>query len=224
MNYMAETLWPPRVAARSAVEGRLFRVDALRRGQARVGVVAAMAAGAGLGLIYFVPFRLMMRMLTEEPTFTFWGNFALAIYCALIGGLSGLLYAGRQRGWRRRSRMAPAILLVTLLSFFLIFATPVPFMEGFAFLAVEMTGWRARTRKIMVGLAAVSTVILWVVVYWLTPGYYGPVVDAAGLLLIIPLSAVRLIPFGLAVTKLRESERRAPREYAAPAGALSPAL
>ena len=209
VSYIEQTLWPPATAMRAAKEGRIFQLDAARRTDPRIGLAHAVALGVVAGLGYLIPFRIMMRLLSEHPQLTLSGTGGIAIYCALVGGTAGLLYAARQRGWRLRARILPAAWCVLLLAVFFIFATPFPLVAGCLLLASMKTNWRPAIRWLFVGLAAAMMLATFAVVLILTPAEWGLGSDLAGFAMILPLTAVHGIPLGLAVTPLRATERRA---------------
>jgi len=225
LSYIQETLWPPATAGRAAREGRIFRLDALRVGAARISIPKALAAGAFAGLLYAIPFRIMMRLVTTDPVFTIWGTAAVAIYCALVGATAGLLYAGRQRAWRARTRLAPAALCVLLLAAFLFFATPFSVIAGLLVLASSMTGWKPAVRLGLAGFAVAAELATFVLIPIATPSVWGLGADLAGEALLVPLTLALAIPLDLALTKRRDSELRpAPApETAGPAVVALPA-
>jgi hypothetical protein len=168
----------------------------------------AVSVGVLASLAYFVPFRVMMRFFSDDHVFGWAGTAAIAIYCVLVGAVTGVLYAGRQRGWGVRARLAPSIVCVVLLSAFFFFAAPSPAVAGLLTLAAGMPHWRPWKRWALVGLAVAIMAALFVVIVVYTPSAWGLPGDIAGFAMLIPQTVVLAIPLDLALTRARTSEVR----------------
>jgi len=205
MGYVQETLWPPSTAIQAIREGRIFRLDSAREGAARLSIAKA----------YFVPFRLKMRLVSDDHVFSLAGSAAIAVYCVVVGATAGLLYAGRQRGWRARTRALPAAWCVLLMGAFFFFGTPFAAVAGLLVLAAAMTAWKPAVRWAIAGVAAAIQFVMYALVLIYLQASWGPVADIAGFIVLVPLTLVLAVPVDLALTKRRASELRAPAERTA---------
>jgi len=201
MGYVQETLWPPSTAIQAIREGRIFRLDSAREGAARLSIAKA----------YFVPFRLKMRLVSDDHVFSLAGSAAIAVYCVVVGATAGLLYAGRQRGWRARTRALPAAWCVLLMGAFFFFGTPFAAVAGLLVLAAAMTAWKPAVRWAIAGVAAAIQFVMYALVLIYLQASWGPVANIAGFIMLVPLTLV----LDLALTKRRASELRAPSERTA---------
>jgi hypothetical protein len=66
----------------------------------RVGVVATTLAGTGVGVAYGVAIRAWMRLVADDPEFTWGGTVFIVMAFAILGTFAGLVHAGRGRGWK----------------------------------------------------------------------------------------------------------------------------
>lgn len=88
-------VWPP--------AARLVPVTGKQRG---LGPWRTAALGFATGLIFGVPARAWMRLISPDPEFTWSGSIAIGVGFGLLFTGAGLCLAGHRRGWSKRALIA----------------------------------------------------------------------------------------------------------------------
>jgi hypothetical protein len=120
------------------------------------------AIGAVLGIGYGVALRAWMRLVAEDPSFTWTGTIYIVLAFATLGLMAGLASAGRQLGWTRRTFATRVVGIVLSLGCFgaagiLMLPTIVPAALGWG----RHDWWRpVRGALVVLGAAAAVPIIL----------------------------------------------------------------
>jgi hypothetical protein len=148
--------WPPSNALRSAREGRLLTLDPAHPSVGRVSILRAVLTAIVFGLVWTAVFRAMMRLLSEDPSFSLTGTAFIFLYGVLLWSLTGLAVAARQRGWRWWQRALPSAAVVFLIAYQTIFAPTVLLFVLPLWLAGTRHRWPAPARIVLAGLGALA--------------------------------------------------------------------
>jgi hypothetical protein len=116
--------------------------------------------GVLVGIVYGATIRLWMRLVTEDPEFSWGGTIFIVGAFAVAFGATGLVRAGRRRGWR--ALLVPARVVagfVALPCFVGAGSFMLPTMALGA-LTLARTDWPRRIRQILGALAVLSTTVV----------------------------------------------------------------
>jgi hypothetical protein len=189
--------WAPDRPSAEAVEigwwdaiRRVLLVDArsFRPAATRPAVWAAVAGGAGLGLLWGLAARIWMRLLSTHPEFTISGTAMILVLATQLGLFTGLAYAARRRGWRRWRLYVPrtlAVLSVVVLGVGQ--GAPMVLLALLAALAVTQRRWWRPVRALLGLLALAGLVAISSLVAGMKPGLLAPLNVALFLALMYPL-------------------------------------
>ena len=112
-------------------------------------VWAAVASGAGLGLIWGSAARIWMRLISARPEFSIPGTAAILTIATLFGAFAGLAFAARRRGWQSWRHYLPRGLAV-------FFFLPFGIAGGTPLMLTVLVATLALTQPAVVGLWVVA--------------------------------------------------------------------
>jgi hypothetical protein len=123
-------------------------------------VPGSMLGYGALGLLYGSALRLWMRVVSDDPEFTWAGTLFIVGAFTIAFAMAGLVAGGRRRGWKGLLIPARAAALVTSLGCFggagvLMLPTVVP-----GSLALARTDWRRWIRVTLVVVAFLPSLVL----------------------------------------------------------------
>ena len=208
-------VWPPSNAFRSVREGRLLTLDPAQPAVQKIGIARAVLTGVAFGLVWTAVFRVMMRLLSEDPSTSVSGTAFILLYGVLLWALTGLSVAARGRGWRWWQRALLSAAVVFLIAYQSIFAPTVVLFVLPLWLAGARHRWPAATRAALAGLGALVFAASIVAVLMFAPvfehfdaGYLlrAIVTTAAAAAVYVPV----LFAFATALEPLRRAPSAAP--------------
>lgn len=212
--------WPPSNALRSAREGRLLTLDPAQPSTDRANIARAVLIGAAFGLVWTAVFRMMMRLLSEDPSFTLPGTSFIFGYGVVLWALAGLSVAARGRGWRWWQRALPSTGVLGLIAFQTIFAPPVLLFILPLSLAAARHRWPAAVRVVLAGLGALMFAASIALVLVLAPVFEGFGAGyVARAFAIITVAIAVYLPVLFAFTTALEPGRRPSSTEPSPAAA-----
>ncbi len=119
-------------------------------------VPLSMLAGAALGVGYGVAIRAWMRLVAEEPEFSWSGTLAIIIGFTVTYALAGLVVGGRRRGWK--AAMIPTRTVAIVVSLVCFGAAGLVMLPTIVLgaLALARSDWPRWLRVVLAVVAAVS--------------------------------------------------------------------
>lgn len=168
--------------------------------------LARVAAGAGTGLLLGVLARAWMRLIAEDPAFTWSGSLFIVLGFTLFGTTHGLALVARRRRWRPAAVQATrGLALLGTMPLFLAAGAQMAPTVVFGALALGRTTWPVVVRGLLAVLAGVPAVL---VAADLVDTFRWSVRTVAGVVGLVALYAVLVRTAGPTTTAA--TERRLP--------------